>query len=457
MNIIILGAGQVGTTVAEHLVNEANDITLVDQRSELLKPLQDRLDLRTVVGHASHPEVLRKAGIEDADLLLAVTSSDETNMMACQIAYTLFNTPTRLARVRSADYQSHPRLFAPGAVPVDFLISPEKLVTTFIRHLIRQPGALQILDFADGKLQLVAVRADIGGPMVGRQLRERLKQLTRAKLRIVAIYRRDRAITPTGETVIEANDEIFFIAKRNDISTILSAFRPFDKPYRRIVIAGGGNIGKRLAELLESDYRVKVIESNPDRCRFLAESLHRTIVLHGEAGEATLLESEDIDATDVFCALTNDDETNVLSAMLAKRLGARKTMAIINRTSYVDLVQGTALDIAISPAQVTIGALLAHIRRGDVVAVHSLRRGAAEAIEIIAHGDAETSRVVGRRISDLNLPPGTMVGAIARADKVIFAEKDTVIEAEDHVILFLADKASVAQVERLFQVAITFI
>lgn len=457
MNIIILGAGQVGTTVAEHLVGEDNDITLVDQRPEVLSRLQDQLDIRTVVGHASHPEVLIQAGIEDADLLLAVTSSDETNMMACQIAYTLFKTPMRLARVRSPDYQSHPELFAPGAVPVDFLISPEHLVTTFIRHLVRQPGALQILDFAEGRIQLVAVRAEAGGPMVGQSLRTRVKQLTKAQLRVVAIYRRDRVITPTGETVIEENDEIFFIARRQDISAILSAFRPSDKPYKRILIAGGGNIGKRLAELLERDYRVKVIESNPARCRLLAESLHHSIVLQGEAGESALLESEDIDSVDVFCALTNDDETNVLSAMLAKRMGARKTMAIINRASYVDIVQGTALDIAISPAQVTIGALLTHIRRGDVIAVHSLRRGAAEAIEVVAHGDPHTSRVVGRRVAELKLPDGASVAAIARQQAVVLAGKDTVIESGDHVILFLADKSGIVAVERLFQVAITFI
>ncbi|MDT8384824.1 MAG: Trk system potassium transporter TrkA [Gammaproteobacteria bacterium] len=457
MKIIILGAGQVGTTVAQSLANEANDITVVDQQPALLKELQDRLDIKTVTGHASHPEVLYRAGIEDADLVLAVTNSDETNMVACQIAHTLFHTPTRLARVRSPDYLTYPELFAPTAVPVDVLISPEQLVTTYIRHLIEQPGVLQILDFLDGKAQLVAVRAHYGGPLVGKQLRNLAQQLPKIETRVAAIFRRDRAIIPDGDTVIEADDEVFFLAAQRDIPAVVAAFRRSDKPNRRVIIAGGGNIGKRLAELIESKYRVKIIERDPQRCRHLAETLHKTVILQGDAGDADLLKAEDIEDTDVYCAVTNDDEANILSAMLAKRLGARKTLTIINRQSYVDLAQGTAVDIAVSPAQVTIGALLTHIRRGDFVAVHSLRRGAAEAIEIIAHGDHKTSRVVGRRIDELPLPEGTTVGAIAREKKLLFPHKDMIIEPDDHIVLFLSDKRKIAEVERLFQVAITFI
>lgn len=457
MKIIILGAGQVGSTVAQSLASEANDITVVDRQPELLKELQERLDIRTITGHASHPEVLLRAGIEDADMVLAVTNSDETNMVACQIAHTLFHTPTRLARVRSPVYLTHPELFTPTAVPVDFLISPEQLVTTFIQHLIEQPGVLQILDFVNGKAQLVAVQAHNGGPLVGHELRSLVQRIPKVETRIVAIFRRDRAIIPDGNTVIEPDDEVFFLAKRHDIPAVVKAFRRSDKPNRRVIIAGGGNIGKRLAELLESKYHVKIIERAPARCRHLAEALHRTIVLKGDAADADLLKEEDIEDTDIYCAMTNDDEANILSAMLAKRLGARKTLSIINRSSYVDIAQGTAVDIAVSPAQVTIGALLTHIRRGDVVAVHSLRRGAAEAIEVIAHGDHQTSQVVGRCISELSLPNGTTIGAIAREEKLIFPHKDTVIESEDHIILFLADKRKIVDVEQLFQVAITFI
>lgn len=457
MKIIILGAGQVGSSVAKSLVSEANDITVVDQDPLLLKMLQERIDIRTIVGYASHPEVLRRAGIEDADMILAVTNSDETNMLACQIAHSLFHTPRRLARVRSPAYLAHPELFTLRSVPIDFIISPEQLMATFIHHLITQPGVLQILDFAEGKAQLVAVQAHHGGPFVGNELRSLPQRLPKVKTRVVAIFRRNRPIIPDGETVIEADDEVFFLAARRDIPAIVAAFRRSDKPYRRVIIAGGGNIGKQLAELTESDYHVKIIEHDRGRCQHLAGTLHRSIVLHGDAADADLLKEEAIEETDIYCAVTNDDEANILSAILARRMGARKVVSIINRSSYVELAQGTAVDIAISPAQVTIGALLAHIRRGDVVAVHSLRRGAAEAIEVIAHGDRQTSQVVGRRIDELPLPEGTTIGAIVRGNAVIFSHGDTVIEPEDHVILFLSDKQRVIDVERLFHVAITFI
>ena len=457
MNIIILGAGQVGSSVARILAGETNDITVVDQRPELLCELQDKLDIRTVVGHASHPDVLLRAGIADADLILAVTNSDETNMIACQVAHSLYRTPTRLARVREADYLNHCELFSKDAVPIDFIISPEQLVTTFIQHLIEQPGVLQILDFADGRAQLVAVRAHHGGPLVGHALRTLHQALPGIETRVVAIFRKGRAISPDGDTVIESEDEVFFLAASRDIPKVVAAFRRSDKPNRRVIIAGGGNIGRQLAEHLETKFHVKIIETDASRSRELAELLHKTIILNGDAADEELLLQEDIEETDVFCALTNDDEANILSSMLAKRLGARKVISIINRTSYVDLAQGAAIDIAVSPQQITIGALLAHVRRGDVVAVHSLRRGAAEAIEAIAHGDYRTSKVVGRRIDELPLPKGAVVGAIARGDKLVFPHHETVVEQGDHVILFLSDKRIIAEVEQLFQVSITFL
>jgi trk system potassium uptake protein TrkA len=457
MKIIILGAGQVGSNVAQSLASEANDITVVDKSPRLLATLQERTDIRTIVGHASHPDVLRLAGIEDADMILAVTNSDEINMIACQVAHALFHTPIRLARVRSLDYMAHPRLFSPAAVPIDFIISPEQLVTTFIEHLIASPGVLQILDFAGGKAQLVAVQAQQGGALVGKELRTLGKWKPAAETRVVAIFRRGRAIFPEGETVIEAGDEVFFLAARKHIRPLVTAFRQSDKRNRRIIVAGGGNIGKRLVETIEPDYHVKLIELDAARCRVLAESLRRAIVLHGDAADEDLLRQEDIEDTDMYCALTNNDEANILSAMLARRLGARKVVAIINRSSYAELAEGAAVDIAISPAQITIGVLLTYIRRGDVVAVHSLRRGAAEAIELIAHGDRATSRVVGVSIGELPLPRGTMVGAIVRGDKLVFPSRDTVIESEDHIILFLVDKRKITDVERLFQVSITFL
>ncbi len=457
MKIIILGAGQVGASVAENLVSEANDITIVDVDPARLRALQDRLDLRTVIGHASHPDVLVRAGVEDADMILAVTNSDDTNMVACQVAYTLFHTPTKIARVRATEYLSEPRLFTQEAMPVDVLISPEQLVTDYIQRLIEHPGALQVLDFAAGKVSLVAVRAYYGGPLVGHELRELKDHMPGVDTRVAAIFRRGRPIIPEGSTVIEVDDEVFFIAAKKNIRAVMSELRRLDKPVKRVMLAGGGNIGRRLAKALENRYQVKIIDHNSECTARLSEDLEKTIVLLGDAADEELLLDENIENTDVFCGLTNDDEANILSAMLAKRMGATKVMSLINRAAYVDLVQSGIIDIAISPQQATIGSLLAHVRRGDVAVVHSLRRGAAEAIEAIAHGDKETSRVVGRAIEEIRLPPATTIGAIVRGDEVLSAHHDTVIEAEDHVILFVVDKHRIPEVERLFQVGITFI
>ena len=456
MKIIILGAGQVGSTVAETLASEANDITVVDVDSRRLRSLQDHLDIRTVHGHASHPDVLASAGAEDADLILAVTSSDETNMVACQVAWTIFRTPTKIARVRSTAYVGHGALFARDALPVDLIISPEQLVTEYIQRLVETPGALQVLDFADGRVRLVGVKAYYGGPLVGHALRELPSRMPAIETRVAAIFRRGIGIIPEGDTVIEADDEVFFVAATEHSHAVMGELRKLDRPVRRIILAGGGNIGRRLAAALERRVHVKLVEQSLERAERLSEVLDATVVLQGDAADEDLLREEGIDQTDVFCAVTNDDQVNILSGMLAKRLGARKVMALINRSAYVDLVQGGTIDIAISPQQTTAGVLLAHVRRGDVAAVHSLRRGAAEAIEAIAHGDRRTSKVVGRAVEEIRLPAGTTIDAVVRGDDVIIAHHDTVIENDDHVILFLTDKKKVPEVEKLFQVGVTF-
>ncbi|WP_297809312.1 Trk system potassium transporter TrkA [uncultured Methylophaga sp.] len=459
MKILILGAGQVGSSVAATLAREDDDITLVDSDNTNLLKLQDHYDIRTIQGEASHPDVLARAGAEDADLILAVTNSDETNMIACQICHTLYHTPTKIARIRTTGYLTTPELFEkdnPQAIAIDMLISPEQIVTEYIQRLISQPNALQVLDFSDGKIQLVAVKAVHGGPLVGHPLRDLRKHIPKTETRVAAIFREGRPITPTGDTEIEADDEVFFIAASKDIRAVMGELCRLEKPYRRIMLAGGGNIGARLATALENDYQVKLIEANPKRAEYLSEELANSIVLLGDVANEELLLEEEIDKVDLFCALTNDDEANILSAMLAKRLGATKVLSLINRAAYVDLVESGTIDIALSPQQATIGSLLAHIRRGDIVAVHSLRRGAAEALEAIAHGDSSSSMVVGRRIDEIDLPPGTTIGAIVRGEEVIIAHHDTIIESEDHVILFLVNKRYIKEVERLFQVGFSF-
>ncbi|HWU68129.1 MAG TPA: Trk system potassium transporter TrkA [Stenotrophobium sp.] len=456
MKIIILGADRVGSTLAENLVGEKNDVTVVDTDGTRLEELAEHLDIRTIHGHGSHPNVLRAAGADDADMLIAVTGSDETNMLACKIAHALFNTPTKIARIRSSEYLREEKLFENGVLPVDMRISPEQLVTDYILRLIEYPGALQVVDFAEGKVRLVGVRAYYGGPLVSRQLKELPQHLPGVEARVAAIYRRGRPLIPEGDTVIEADDEVFFVAARDHIPRIISELRRLDRPVKRIMLAGGGNIGLRLARALEDRIQVKIIERHKDRSRFLSEQLDHAVILTGDVANEALLREENIDDVDVFCAVTNDDEANILSAMLAKRMGAKKAMCLINRLSYVDLVDGGAIDIAISPQQSTVSALLSRVRRGDVVKVHALRRGAAEAIEAIAHGDRSNSRVVGRRLEEIKMPPGTTIGAIVRGDEVIIAHHDTVVQAEDHVILFIVEKKHIKDVEKLFQVGIGF-
>ena len=458
MNIIIIGAGQVGSSMTEILAGESNNVTLIDVNHDILQNLQDRLDINTVHGSGAYPSILEQAGCNDADLVLAVTDRDEINMVASQIAHTMFNTPRKIARIRSREYINFPKIFSKDAIPVDVIISPEEIVTAQILRVIEHPGALQVVDFANGKIQLVAVRAYDDGPLVGHEIKELRNHMPNVDTRVAAIYRKDRPIYPQGDTIIEPDDEVFFIAARENIRHVIGELRKLDDPVKRIMLVGAGNIGFRLASELERrNYHIKLIENNLERASEVSEMLQGTVVLRGDAADEELLRQENIENTEVFCTLTNDDEVNILSAMLAKKLGAARVMPIINRSAYVDLIEDNVLDIVFSPKVETVGSLLTHIRRGDVVAVHSLRRGAAEAIEAIAHGDRKTSKVVGRTIDEINLPAGTTLGAIARKNKVIIAHHDTVIEAEDHLILFVIDKRHIHAVESLFQVAVTFI
>lgn len=456
MKILILGAGQVGSTVAESLVSEANDITVVDQDGAKLALLQERLDLRTLTGNASNPHILEQAGIVDTDILLAVTQSDEVNMVACKLAASLYNTPTRIARIRSTDYLLRPELFNKDNFCVDFSICPEQILTDYITKLIEFPEALQVLQFSQGKASLVAVRAFAGGPLVGNPISFLHTHMPQVETRVAAIFRKNGPLIPEGSTVVEDGDEIFFIAATKNIRSVLKEMRRLDKPARRVMIVGGGNIGRRLAKALESDYQVKLIEYNKKGCQKLAEELSNTLVLNGDGTDEKLMQQENVGEVDVFCALTNDDENNIMSSLLAKQAGAKKVIALINRSAYVDLVQGGKIDIALSPAQVTIGSLLAYVRQGDVAAVHSLRRGAAEALELVVHGDRQSSKVVGRRIDEIDLPKGATIGAVVRNAEVMMGHRDLVIEADDHVIVFVINKKMVKKVENLFQVNLGF-
>ncbi len=473
MKILIIGAGRVGESVAEALASERNDITIVDTDPAHLIGLQNRLDVRGLPGNGIQPSVLAEAGAADCDLLIACTPLDETNLVVCKVAHERFNVPTTIARLRSPEFENGSELLGPSGFAVDQVICPEQSVTAYIRKLIEYPEALQVLEFAHGLVSLIAVRAVAGGPLVQHSLAEIPSLVPGADMRIVAIYRLDAALAELdGGTRIEPGDEVFVLAATEHIRAVLEALGKRERPVRRLMMAGGGKVGLRLARQIQSDYQVKLIEPVRARCDYLATQLPpEVLVLQGESTDEELLADENVQDMDMFLALTNDDEDNIMSCLLAKRLGARRVLAVINRRAYADLVQGTGIDIAISPAHAVIGELLTYVRRGDVEAVHSLRRGAAEALEAIVRGDRKTCRLAGRRIDEAGLPKGAQVGAIVRglhrADgseagedarpEVIIAHHDTVVLPNDHVIIFVPRKRMVREVEKLFQVGATFL
>ena len=461
MNILILGAGRVGESVAESLVSEQNDITVIDQDPARLRLLEERLDLRGVVGNGIQPSVLREAGAQDADMVIACAAADESNLVVCKIAHDIFNVPTTVARLRSPEFNEGDPLLDKTGFAVDHVICPEESVMKYIHQLIEYPEALQVLQFADGRASLIVVRATAGSALVGHTIGEFRDLLPDAEMRVVALYRLDTEMETTPTTRILPGDEVFVLADSSKIRSVLAGIHRRDKPVQRLMIAGGGKVGLRLARSLAGQCEVKLIERDKKRCEYLASQLPSSmLILNGDGADEDLLLEENVGEMDLFLALTSDDEDNIMSAMLAKRLGARRVMSLINRRAYADMMQGSTIDIAISPAQAVIGELLAHVRRGDVVAVHSLRRGAAEALEGVARGDVKTSRLVGRRVQEIRLPQGARIGAIVRGEgrktEVLMPHHDTLIEANDHIVIFIPHKRMVREVEKLFQVTATF-
>ena len=452
MNILILGAGQVGSTTAKQLAKEEdNEITIVDINPDKLSKLSNTTDLRVVEGNASYPNILKAAGADTADMLVALTSSDEVNMIACQIASTLFNTQTKIARIRASEYSDNQDLFSETEIPVDYYINPEELITNYIAELIQHPGAFQVLDFAEGRMRMVGVRTKQQGFLVGNPISALHQHLGNEKVRIAAIYRDGDIINIDGSTVIQEKDEVYFIAAPEDIDDLIIEFSQDHERVRSVVIAGGGKIGLKLAARLERNNHVKLIEKSIARAKELAEQLDTTIVLKGDAADDVLLTEENINNTDVFVAVTNSEEANLLSSMVAKKLGTKKVFALINKTSYSGLAEAATIDVSFSAEEITISSLLSHVRKGDVVKVHTLKRGNAEALEAIAH-DHENSKVVGKPIEEIILPSGSYITAVVSSQGEIRAvHHTTVIQPDDHVIVFISNREAVAEIETLFE------
>ena len=455
-NIIILGAGQVGSSVAKNLATEQHNITVIDRDAAKLKELASKLDLRTVTGNAGHPSVLREAGIADCDLLIAVTEVDEINMMACRIAAKIFNVPKRIARVRSSEYLDDPRLTGEDVFGISHVISPEVLLARYVENLVFYPEALQVLEFADRQVCLVAVLAKAGGLLVGDRIGNLVNHLKTTDARIVAIFRGKSAVQPVADTVIEEGDEVFFLSRTADMRRVMEELRKADRPVRRMMVAGGSEFSYRLAQDLEGSYSVKLIEANEKRAHQLVALLDKTVVLHGSENDSELLINEDIAQVDLFVAATGDDDRNIIASLLAKKLGAHRVLSLIHQSVYVGVLEDSKIDIVVGLADVTIGSILAHVRRADVARLHSLRRGAAEALEIVIHGDKSTSQCVGRRVDAIAWPAGALLGAVVRGQEVLMAHHDLVLESEDHLIVFVTEIKTVQKIEKLLQVSASF-
>ncbi len=452
MKIIILGAGQVGSGLVEYLVNENNEITLVDNKYERLQQIKNRFDIKVVQGCGTYPATLRSADADNADLIVAVTDSDEINMLACQLGYSLFKIPQKIARILNHDYLADKDLlFADRAIPVDNIIAPENLVMLEIEKLIEYPGVTQIAEFATGKLCMAAAVAYYGGTLVGYPVGGLKKFLGSAVAKIVAVYRQGRLISVTDSTIIEADDEVYFIAAKGHVRLVISALQKLELPYRRIMIIGGDNIGKELALAVSGRYSVKLIETSQKRAKALADEFDKTSVevYCSDPSDQNFLTEEHVDMMDLVISVTDSDETNVMSALLAKKLGAKKAIVMIQKYAYINLLSNNAIDIYISPGDATISALLTNIRRNGITSVKTLKHGLAEALEIKLAGDREHSSVIGRSIREIRLPAGITLCALARGDEVIVPDDRTVLQSGDTAVFFVSEKRNIRDLIKL--------
>ena len=457
MKVIICGAGQVGSNIARYLAGDNNDITVIDTRADLIRQIGDSLDVRALVGYASHPNVLEMAGAEDADMLIAVTHVDEVNMVACQVAHSLFDVPTKIARVRHQSYLQPiwANLFSRDNLPIDVIISPEIEVARAVTRRLRVPGAIEVIPMAGDKVRLIGARCTEHTPIVHTPLRQLTVLFPSLAIVIVGIVRQERAIVPTPEDQMLPGDEVYFVVDTEQTDRAMAAFGHEEQEARRVLIFGGGNIGLFLAQQLETEFpevTVKAIEIDKNRAEFVAKTLSRTVVLNGDVLDPEILEEAGVAQAEAAVAVTNDDETNILSSLLAKRYGCERAITLINKTTYNPLVSTLGVDVVVNPRGITVSKILQHVRRGRIQAVHSLHEGFGEMIEAVA---METSGLVGVPLKEIRLPPGVIVGAIVREGQIIMPRGTSIIQAKDRVVLF-ASTSAVKQVEKMFSVRLEY-
>tara|TARA_Y100000589_G_scaffold68526_2_gene60212 strand:+ start:205 stop:1575 length:1371 start_codon:yes stop_codon:yes gene_type:complete len=452
--IIVFGGGQVGSSVAKILSDDGNDITLVDVDKSVLENLRDKMDIKTVHGLASHPSVQKLADAENSDMVIAVTGSDEVNMAACHVAKNVYNVPKIIARLRANEYLSDEDGFDKKLFSIDEVISPNILITDNVKNIIDHPGAFQAFKFASGKVHVIAAKVLANGPLARKRLSEFKEHMPNVEVKVVAIFRDKKYLIPDGETFVMPDDDVLFIATEENMRFMSELRKVTDEPHN-VMIAGGGRVGSALAKKLEGLYNLKLIEKDKTVAQSISESLSNTVVLHSDIADETMLKNENINNVDYYCAVTNDDQMNILSAKLAKDMGAGRTIAIVNKSSYRNLVS-KEIDIVVSPEDITIGSLLASVRTSDIVSVNRIANIDGEVMEIIAHGDKKTSKLVGKKISELELPKSIIIGAIVRENEVLLTNEDIEIIAEDHVIIFALNRKELPIIEKMFQVSVGF-
>ncbi len=457
MKVLVCGAGQVGYNIAKQLIKEDNEVTLIDQDPELIQNINDSLDARAYLGHAAHPNVLEAAGAADADMLIAVTYSDEVNMVACQIAYSLFSIPTKIARVRHQNYLNPiwKNLYSNNHLAIDVIISPEIEVADAVLRRLHAPGATDMIPFGNN-LRVMGVRCMHDCPIINLPLNLLRQKTQHLKMNIIGIIHDGKFSLPTPETILHEGDDVYFVAEKDDVRKSMAIFGHEEREARRVLVLGGGNIGLYIAQQLEADEEhettVKVIEYNKERAQHVATRLNDTTVLNGSALEREILTEAGIELTETVIAVTNDDETNILSSLLAKRYGCERAISLVNNNSYAPLLANLGVDVVVNPRETTVSSILQHVRRGKIRAVHSISDGMAEIIEAEA---VETSSLVGKTVADLNLPKGVMLCAVVHQGEVIMPEPDTVIQDHDTVLL-VATTNMIKKVERIFSVSLEY-
>ena len=457
MKVVICGAGQVGTSIAQHLAGENNDVTVIDQDASLVRRISETLDVRSIQGLASQPNILEQAGAKEADMLIAVTFSDEVNMVACQVGHSLFNIPTKIARVRQQEYLKPiwGDLYSRDNMPIDVIISPEREVARAIGRQLQVPGAFDVVPMADGLIQVVGVRCGEDCPIINTPMRQLTQLFPDLNIVIVGIIRNDKGIVPKSDDQMLAGDQVYFICDVAHLGRAMASFGYEEEEGRSVIIAGGGNIGLTLAEEIELEHagvRAKVIEFDKERAKYVAQTLDHTMVLNGDILDLEILEEANVSETETFVAVSNDDEVNIIGSLLAKRAGAKRTVALINKHSYAPLVTTLGIDAVINPRVITVSSILQHVRRGRIRGIYSVREDFGEVIEAEA---LETSPLVGKPLRDARLPLGVIIGAILRGETVIVPRGATVINAHDRVVLFATYEA-VKKVEKLFAVRLDF-